>query len=121
MPQFHIKRRTMRLRPGFPRRHHPNRFALDEALTQLHSQPVEAGQHHVIATAAIDDQQKPVTAETISEHNPAAAWGDHMSPRWSMIRNPRSRAAIGLLAPAFHYHPDNRRLQLPMRLGSCAN
>ena len=46
-----------------PARHHAHRLAGTQILASLHVQALEAGQHRVVAAAAIDDQQQAIAAE----------------------------------------------------------
>src|SRR4051794_26504419 len=75
MPQLDIQRRAACGGSGFPARHHPHRLAGDNALAKPDVQAIEAGQHDMIAAAAVDDQQQAVAAEALGEHHPSAAGG----------------------------------------------
>src|SRR5436190_18927909 len=71
--QLDIKRRPVPRRSWCPTGHHANRLAGGELLTDGNIEPVEAGQHRMVATAAIHDQQQPVAAERSGERRTTVA------------------------------------------------
>jgi hypothetical protein len=97
--KLHIERRPTTRRARLPGRHDPDRLACGNLLSNLDIQLVEAGQHRMVAAAAINDQQQPVAAEVGGKYNATGTQRHDMGCRRRAIQKAGGRPALGGFTP----------------------